>query len=368
MKHTRIVWALAGLTVFVAACGKKPYKNMTENRLRAPQNFWVMTAPDGDASSYMGNFFSGDSSVIDETAAMQLVCSKYIGTVVTETSGVHQDELYNASTNAASRIGLPQLPVATVDMEFGSTQIVRASYDVTGKMKAEIADDDLEAFQLCCLDAPDQCGKWYIAEAIQGTGALWYQTGREYVGDGNVGLPQVGGSLDVNRGYEWSRATEFTEPVYFSFKLRENPYFPEEFETCGDWKNSPPRSAQGEYFVGVSDNLPSERVARDAAMQHSRQQTVQYLGEQISVGSTTAQVTSGALQNLATSLESAEVVETAAAGVASFVKDRSWCVEEVETPNGVFYKATVLAVLPKYSIESAKQAMIEAVAPEAVSE
>src|SRR5690606_21376362 len=116
-------------------------------------------------------------------------------------------------------------------------------------------------------------------------GRVYYAAGREVKGKIKTDLPQIPADVEVKNGVAWARSVEFPNPVFFAFKTTTTGWTPDGAPGgCGDWVDGPPRSSQGRYFVGLSDPLGSERIARDAAMANARVQLVKYLGEQIDVG------------------------------------------------------------------------------------
>ena len=117
-----------------------------------------------------------------------------------------------------------------------------------------------------------------------------------------------------------------------------------------------PQSLDGTYFCGVSSASPSESAARDAAMRSAREQAVKYLGEYVSTRATTA---SDAFRGY---LADKEIVTTAAAGLATHVKDQKWCkAEPSDSPDGTLYRSRVLAFLPNEDAGPAVRATLEVV-------
>jgi hypothetical protein len=124
--------------------------------------------------------------------------------------------------------------------------------------------------------------------------------------------------------------------------------------------DAPPRSAQGQHFVGVSEVLDSERAAREAALLDARTQVVRWLGESITTGTLRVQTTTGVGGHLTTALQQQTTLTAAAAGVATLVKDQAWCVEAIGTPAGYRYVAKVLAFLPDGASVPAAEAVLRA--------
>ena len=67
----------------------------------------------------------------------------------------------------------------------------------------------------------------------------------------------------------------------------------------------------------------------------------------------------GATDALSTAITSADLRQTAASGVASLVKDESWCVTPEATPGGNVYVAKVLMLLPKQDEQKAAETVVE---------
>ena len=64
---------------------------------------------------------------------------------------------------------------------------------------------------------------------------------------------------------ESSRKIEFPNPVYFAFKISKTQAGRVTASACGDWVDNPPKAEGGRYFVGVSQPLRDEKVARKEA-------------------------------------------------------------------------------------------------------
>jgi hypothetical protein len=324
-------------------------------------NLFLRNAFDTDPSVYVGRFVpEGTDGPVDESSAMQLTCSQYIGYRTVGGGGVVYDELFNASSEAAMRVGVP--PVLGVEAGGGVSSAVRVRYTLTNKMIAEISDP--AAFEACCKQAPDQCTSRYVGEFMEGTGAVYYSTGQGAEMDLGVIANGVAGDLDVKHGVVWQRSVEFPNPVYFAMKTTTNAYAgataaAQPQAGCGDWVNAPPRSTQGQYFVGVSDPLESERIAREGALLDARTQVVRWVGQAIEAGTVSVQSSSGSVSGLSTMLEQQSTLQAASAGVASLVKDEAWCVQAVGTPAGYRYTAKVLAFLPNAVAEQAAEAVLE---------
>lgn len=323
-----------------------------------PANLFLRNAFDADPSMYLGRFVPGDEVTIDESSAMQLTCSQHLSYRKIPGGGVVYDEMFNASTEAAARVGVPL--VASASIGGSASQVVRVKYELTDKLVAEIKDP--AAFEACCKQAPDQCTDRYIGEFIAGKGSVFYASAASAGAKGSGTSPTgMSGDVDFKHGIAWQRSVEFPNPVYFAFKTTRNQWKGDAVAGgCGEWTQSPPRSSQGRYFVGVSRPLATEADARDGALVSGRQQVVRYIAEGVQTGSLSVAVTEGLSNALQTKVEDARVVETASSGVARLVKDEAWCVEPTATPGGNQYVARVLMFLPKAQEEAAVQALAAA--------
>lgn len=324
----------------------------------APQNLFLRNAFDADPGMYVGRFVPGDEPAVDESSSMQLTCSQHIEYKKIDGGGVIYDEMFNATTEAAIRVGVPL--VANASAGGSSSQIVRVKYELTDKLVADITDP--AAFEACCKQAPDQCTDRFIGEFIGGKGSVFYSSGRSAGVKGSGVTPQgASGDIDFKHGMAWQRSVEFPNPVYFAFKTTRNQWTGDGVAGgCGDWTQAPPRSSQGRYFVGVSMPMPTEAEARDGALRSGREQVVRYIAEGIDSGSLSVRVTEGMSNALSTQVEEARVVETAASGVARLVGDEAWCIEPTATPGGDVYVARSLMFLPKSQEESAVKAVASA--------
>ncbi len=334
-------------------------------------NFYLRNAFDTDPSAYLGRFVPKDTPTqnIDDTAAMQTSCSQYISYKSVGGGGVQYDEYFNASTSVSANFGIPALASQGVNIDAGvghqGGSIVRVNYTLTHKMVATI--DDPDAFAQCCEAGQSRCTNLYIGEFLEGTGELFHYSGNGTDVKAGVGVKGVELGVDVKDGVAWQRAVTFPNPVYFAFKTTSVPAdLVQTFEQCGDWTTMVPQSTRGQYFTGLSEIMGSERMARDQARRDARTQVVQYLGESIQAGSIELRSTTGALGDLSSRLDQEDFIQTAATGVAELVKDRAWCIEKHETPDGARYSAKVLAFLPNAVEEEAAQAIEEVLTPDGV--
>jgi hypothetical protein len=306
-------------------------------------NLFLRNAFDTDPSVYIGRFVPEGLSLVDETSAMPLTCSQHVGYRLVGGGGVVYDELFNSSSEAAARVGVPL--VASASAAGNTSAELRVRYELTRKMVAEIKDP--AAFEACCKAAPDQCSSRYIGEFLEGKGSIWFA--RSAAGSASAGgmTPSVSGDVEVKHGQEWQRSIEFPNPVYFGMKTTLNPYTGQTAAGCGPWVDAPPRSTLGQYFVGVSDPAASERLARESAMRDARLQVVRWVGESLTSGTLQVTTLEGGTSGLSARLDRTEVLELASSGVARLVKDEAWCVTSEGTPSGPLLTARVLALLPK---------------------
>jgi hypothetical protein len=345
--------------LLLASCGPKaPPPDAVGPTVSPPQNLFLRNAFDADPSVYIGRFVPAGLQVVDESGAMQLGCSRYVTYRKISGGGVTYDEFFNASAEAAVRVGVPLVASVGADASRGNT--VRVKYALTEKMVAEISDP--VAFESCCKQAPDQCTDRYIGEFLAGTGSVYYAYGHDVGGKGDGVTPQgatIG--VEVKNGVEWTRSIEFPQPVYFAFKTTSNQWKPDgAVAGCGAWTDGPPKSSQGRYFVGISKPLPTEQEARGTALRDGREQVVRYVAEGIETGSVSHSVTTGSTRALTTQLEDEALLQSTASGVAKLVKDEAWCVQPTATPGGDVYVAKVLMFLPKEAEAPAADVVAEA--------
>ncbi|MBN2798553.1 MAG: hypothetical protein JXX28_05340 [Deltaproteobacteria bacterium] len=359
---SKYVFFSLGALALLGGCPKNTDVNTTfvPPSVTAPTNMWLRTGFDTDPSGYLGRFVSPGTASLDETAAMPLSCSQFISYKKVDGGGVRYDQYYNASSEAAANVGVPVLAGmgGAVGAQASASQVVRIAYELTGKMVADIADP--AAFEACCKQAADQCTDLYLGEFIEGRGAIYYASSQDASAHAGGTYQGVGAETNVKDGVAWHQSIEFPNPVYFAFKTTKNNYTGEGVAEggCGPWTDAPPRSSQGQYFVGISNPSSTERVARDDAMGNARLQAVKFLGEQITAGSFEETLTTGDVSRLSTALDNDEVVQRASAGIARMVKDESWCIEPEATPEGKIYVAKTLVLLPKSSMAEAAASVV----------
>jgi len=303
-------------------------------------NLYLRTAFDKDPSMYLGRFIPDGVEPIDETSARQTQCSKFIKHRYIEAGG-RMDQVFTSSTGAALNVSIP--PIVGVGGGGKGSTYVRGSYEFTGKLVAEVPNEDLEAFEECCFKAADLCSQRFIGEFIEGTGGVYQALGREADGGADVAA-MVGeaGSLpldigaEASRGVMWQRSAQF-DKLYFAMKSSLAPV-DTSFPACGSWMDGEvPTSTFGMYFVGVGDLLPNERDARNSAMFDSYSQIIKWLGVEIT--------------DIRSTFEGDRVSEGTSGGKAKRVVQRSECVEEVKTPDGLHFKTKVLAYIPNSALD-----------------
>lgn len=351
------------VAVFVGAHGaqagkKKPVVTPTQVGPIVPKpNMYLRSGFDTDPSMFVGRFLPNGAANFDETGATKTSCSQLITWKKVGGGGVVYDEVYNASTAAAASFGIPLVAKVSGEAETGAS--VRVKYTLTNKMVADIADP--AKFEECCKQASDQCTGLYIGEFIEGNGELYYASNQGSDFSAKGATTKLAGDVEVHNGVAWSKSIAFPNPVYFAFKTTANPYSGGVAAGCGDWVNGPPKSTQGQYFVGVSDPIQSERVARDQALLNARVQTVKWSAEAIKSGTVQATVISGSVGDLDAAVATEDTFEALSQGVATLVKDESWCVTSQGTPGGTVFTAKVLAFVPKERAADLANAALKAV-------
>lgn len=347
---------VAALLLLGTACddGPPPMPDIPQ-ALPTKPNFYMRVSFDQDPSVFMGRFVPPEATAadIDESAAMQTPCSKFITIRKVAAGGVEFDEYFTAGASAAASVGIP--PVA-LEASASRSKVVRIKYVATEKWIAHI--EDMEGFQRCCDKAPGQCTNRYIGEFLGGTGEIY----AGYSQDTDLGGSHGGITAEIKDGVAWRKAVTFKNPVFFAFKTTENRIGqsgPSDGSCAHNFRNSVPKSPHGIYFVGVSDLMPSERTAREQAMLDARQQVIRYLGEQIVQGGQSVEITKGDVEALQVKMKDERFLQRASGGVARFVKDECWDNERVTVPGSTKYQARVLAFFPNEEIEAAVKAIIE---------
>lgn len=378
MFRCKIAGALAASLLLAACSGssERPDKKMDPAQmgpdLSGPRSgVYLRASFDDDPSHFIGRFISNDvgSAEVDENRGVQSACTEFVTYKEVKASGTF-DEYYNASTAVQGGFGITpptgaagnvvkaaggDVPSGSADGSYQSGTSVRVKYELEKKLVANI--EDIQGFNKCCASNPGACSSRYIGEFWMGTGELYENTGQQIGGSAEVTAPQASGNLEVADGWVWRRATNF-DNVYFAFRVMDR----QTTDTCA-WADQVPVSDDGQYFVGVSPPAATEDIARQMAMRNARMQAVQYLGEFISAtSSSTSNLMKGYTDN-------ENVLNTAAEGIANFVKDERYCpTEEIGTPDGPQYKSKVLAFFPEEKRTEAAETTVDAVEKEMESE
>jgi hypothetical protein len=313
-------------------------------------NMQLRAAFDTDPSSYLGRFIPDDAVVPDEAAAIKTACSAYIRPRRVGGGGVEYDEVFEASAATALGLGVPNTDLQ-LGGRGGKSASLRAQYVLTNKVIADITDP--VAFASCCRQSPTACTGRFVGEFIEGTGSIW--VAQSSSSDASVLKALQAGGLDVEaaRGSTWSRSRKFPNPVYFAFRVTEVPKV-----DCASLVNNPPTSDRGFYFGSVSEPLPSEKLAREAAMGGAREQAIKYLGEAIATGSVASTVIGGEVGAASARFNDEQFVKRAAEGLARFVKDELSCVEQSPSVDGPRYTVRTLAFMPAGALDEAARAAL----------
>lgn len=341
---------LALLTALPAQAGRK-------NKVPPPEfvppttNLHLRTAFDTDPTVYLGRFVPNGAGVPDESAARKTACSQYISISTVGGGGVEYDEVFESSSAAAMGLGVPKTEL-TLGGSAGQSASLRAKYTLSNKMVADISDP--VAFASCCRQSPTECTGRFVSEFIEGTGSIWAAKSSSAEGSVLKGLQAVGFDVEARNGVAWSRSRAFPQPVYFAFRVTEVPEV-----DCGALVNNPPKSDKGLYFGAVSEPLPSEKVARDAALAGAREQAVKYLGEAIAMGSISTTEIGGDAGAASARFNDEQFIKRAAEGVARFVKDELSCVEESPSVDGPRFTVRTLAYMPNAALTDAAKAALE---------
>lgn len=333
----------------VAGCTKPthitpPWKpKLSSGPLEAPRNIHMRSSFDSDPSLYVGRFLPDGIATdkIDENAAAQKVCGKYIAykkVSVSETS----DHIFSSSTGFKASLGVAG--VGSAKGGSGAEAGVRVKYNVTEKMQGYIKD--IDAFDKCCRDAPDQCTKLYIGEFLRGTGLILINAGSASDFEAGGKYQQFAASVEFKDGWAWKSARNFTN-MYFAFKTVATDHGKQSTAAMGSgddcsWAQSPPKRSDGKYFVGVSNPLPSEGEARNHALDQARANVIKYLGEYLTLK------VSAEVGSVKAYMADADVVSAISRSLGSRVKAERWCkAERLRDINGYKMVSRVLAFFPE---------------------
>lgn len=351
------------LTLF-AACAKQgesprvSIPNPVGPTVAPPANVFLRNSFDTDPSRYVGRFVADSEVAIDESNSIPRACSRYVTSSVIEAGGTEREELFRSSSSAAASVGVPV--VASGDASGAREAAILIKYTETKKVVSSIADP--AGFATCCADSGNQCSGRYISEFIEGTGEIYYSLGTEAQLKASGGYQSLAASVEVKNGMVWQRATRFTNPVYFAFKVSPTgTAVPTGASTAcpPDWSASVPKSDKGTYFVGVSDPIKSEREARDIALLQARKQAVEYLGQQLKSGTNIVTHVEGDVSALDALYASNGSLEAAANGISQYVAAERWSVCKEPGEDASYYKAYTLAMLPASAYTAAAQATVD---------
>jgi hypothetical protein len=325
--------------------------------LSTKPSLYLRVTPDGDAADIIGAFVPDDvpDAAVDETSAVRTRCSKYITPKRLPASGQYND-IAAASAGASGKLGVRS--IAKVDLGGQSTDALLVRYALIEKMQADVDEDGLAR---CCSEAPDQCTKRYIATALLADGNYYAATESGARGGVDVEALRVArmpidAEVVFDADMKWERQVDFKRQ-YFAFSVRRSlaggqlsGASVDEAASAGNscaWANAVPTDLDGLYFVGVSNPMPSEKLAREDAMRDARDQVIKYLGEFLSESQQAVQKTVGSVADLQVLMDDTGVKESVSGGVARAVKDRKWCgPTEQAAPSGMKSVMKVLAYFP----------------------
>ncbi len=274
---------------------------------------------------------------IDDAAAQRTACSRFFEVRKVGGGGVEYDEYFQAGMKAQAGLSLPLggLPFSA-GASHERTRVVRVKYRLTDKWIAHLADP--VGYKACCAQAEDNCSRRIIGEYLGGTGEILSVDTRAT----EAGASYAGVGAEVRDGLVWRKGRKFPEPVFFAFKISAA-------SMEADWESGrPPKSAKGQYFVGLSEVAQSERAARAGALANARRQVIDYLGRRArDAGS---QQVPG-LASLAAQASAPATAEAAGLVVAPYVKDEDWRVERGDGG----YSVKVLAFVDRGRLAEASE-------------
>ena len=347
-----LITATVLISLAVVTTGGKKRKDATplniSDLIQPTPQLYLRAAFDSDPSVYLGRFVPDGMEPIDETSAFQTRCGQYIQYREVTAAG-HFEQFFLASSNSLASVGIPVVGGVSASGE-GST-MVRATYDLTKKMVADIPPDMVDDFEACCKRAADQCAERYLGEFIEGTGAIYQAIGRAGEGGADVITRNgVGVDLEVSRGVQWQRAVTFETPIYFAMKTTMNRFEGERFDSCvvkdhkivetPDWVSNKPTSAQGRYYIGIGTPNIDDGQARNSAHADAIQQIIIDKGGVVTEGGSMSR--GGGLQGMAIDVNDS---------VAKNTTVEAYCDEHIETPEGWAHKMKVLVFIPEEAWE-----------------
>jgi hypothetical protein len=352
---------LVSVSLVVAVAGCSSNKESLGDRttvLSTKPSIFLRVTPDGDASEIIGAFIPDDipDGSVDEGSAARTRCSKFITAKRIPASGEYS-EIAAASSGASGAIGVKS--VAKVNLGGSEAQALMVRYSLLEKLQADVDEDGLAR---CCADAPDQCSKRYISAALMADGNYYAAT--ESGMNGGVDIEALSIAkvpIDANVVYDsdmkWERKVGFKRQ-YFAFSTKRSLAGGLGAVSGGggsgnaggndcSWANAVPTDLDGLYFVGVSNPLPSEKLAREDAMRDARDQVIKYMGEFLSEAQQNIQKKVGSADDIQVLMDDTKVQEAMSGGIAKSVKDRKWCgPQESQTPSGTRTVMKSLAYFP----------------------
>lgn len=359
---TQSVFALSALALLGFGCGPAPVPDARPQgasvdvvRYFPPQrSVYIRAGFDSDPSRLMGNFLRNDlpADEIDENRAARTTCSKYITTTVIPAGGTYNHTL-NASREVQANLAVQ--PFGSAGAGASDAAGIQVSYALEKKMVHEI--DDLDGFSACCENAPDQCGNLMVGEFWYGSGSIMEFAGSESDVKASGGYQVASGDFSFKGGWAWKKTNEWTDQ-YFAFRTQESSLGGSGL--CGrDYVNQIPLADDGKFFVGVAPPSASESKARELAMRDAQAQVVRYLGTNIT------EVHGSASSAMAGILADQTLVEAAAQGIASKIKDRCWRPVEITPGPDQFKTIKVLAFYPEAELQADQRAVVDAMTKEA---
>ena len=287
---------------------------------------------------YMGRFVpeGTDEEAIDEVAAQQTTCSKFIKCQPVDVSPRSREQYLYMSSSAAAELGVPS--VASVRATSDASTLVRVHYTEKAKFIGVI--DDVEGFRQCCFCQPESCTGQYIGEFIGGSGMVFTYVGQEGQAGIEGAAPDAAGQLIVRDGYVWRMSDTF-EDGFFGFKTTRNAY------SVADPMKTPPQCPTAKFFVGVSPPADSEALARRLAEEDASKKVAHYLGRLVIDGKTETSLTDQQKGMVTESVKSEAKLTLKAASIVKSLDFVRYEVGEHPSQAGTTYECHVLAKLPQ---------------------
>jgi len=341
-RASRLPLALVLAAGGLLGCAENKNLGSRTTTLSTKPSIFLRVTPDGDASGIIGAFVPDElaDAEVDEASAVRTRCSQHIKPRRLPASGQF-NEIAAASTGASGKLGVKS--VARVDIGGQSAEALLVRYTLLEKLQADVDEDNL---QRCCAADPSQCSKRYISGALLADGNYYAATDFAAGGGADIealklvdALP-VDASVVYSSDMKWERKVGFKRQ-YFAFSVQRGlagglgssstAGATPAANDCA-WARKVPTDLDGIYFVGVSNPMPSEKLAREDAMRDARDQVVKYLGEFLADASASVQKTVGSAADIQVLLDDTRVKESLSAGFARSVKDRE-CWPSSRTPS-----------------------------------